>query len=55
MRDRMLENWKYSESSDITHDFGSGKFFKIQIVRFNVFYLESHSRNGFSASIIPKP
>ena len=55
MRDRMLENWKYSESSDITHDFGSGKCLKIQIVRFNVFYLESHSRNKFSASIIPKP
>ena len=30
MRDRMLVNWKYSESSlgfdcDISHDFGSGK------------------------------
>jgi len=24
MRDRMLESWKYSESSDISHDFGSG-------------------------------
>mmetsp|Transcript_21500 Transcript_21500/g.51298 ORF Transcript_21500/g.51298 Transcript_21500/m.51298 type:complete len:392 (+) Transcript_21500:228-1403(+) len=24
MRDRLLENWKFSESSDISHDFGSG-------------------------------
>jgi len=24
VRDRMLENWNYSESSDMTHDFGSG-------------------------------
>lgn len=24
MRDRMLENWKYSEQCDVSHDFGSG-------------------------------
>lgn len=34
MRDRMLDNWKYSEACDTSHNFGSGKC-QVNVVRRN--------------------